>query len=156
MSDQKYFNVKDVPAADFIRAYADHLKKTNKIAVPEWINFIKTGYGHELAPYEDDWVFVRVAAVARKIYLRGHLGVKTMSHIFGGKQRPGARPPRHVPGSRKLIRWALTQLEALKIVQKDKNGDELKTNSRIISKNGKSTLNEIATAVALTRRAAKN
>ncbi len=41
--EQKFFTVKDVPAADFIRAYADFLKKNNKLERPAWVDYAKTG-----------------------------------------------------------------------------------------------------------------
>ena len=31
------YTVKDVPAADFVKAYADHLKKTDKVDIPKVI-----------------------------------------------------------------------------------------------------------------------
>lgn len=41
--EQKFFTVKDIPAADFIRAYADFLKKNNKLERPAWVDYAKTG-----------------------------------------------------------------------------------------------------------------
>ena len=32
--------VKDVPAADFIAAYANHLKKANRITLPEVLSYL--------------------------------------------------------------------------------------------------------------------
>lgn len=40
--EQKFFTVKDIPAADFIRAYADFLKKNNKLDRPAWVDYVKT------------------------------------------------------------------------------------------------------------------
>ena len=31
------YTVKDVPASDFVKAYADHLKKTDKVDIPKVI-----------------------------------------------------------------------------------------------------------------------
>jgi len=42
--------VKDVPAEDFIVAYAEYLKKNKKIVIPKWADFVKTGKGKEIAP----------------------------------------------------------------------------------------------------------
>lgn len=83
--DQKFFTVKDVPAMDFIREFANHLKKTNKITIPKWVDFVKTGINRELSPYDEDWLYIRIAAVARKIYLRSNTGVGSLRHFFGGK-----------------------------------------------------------------------
>lgn len=38
MQQQKFFTVKDVPAADFIKGYAEYLKKTDKIKIPTVLN----------------------------------------------------------------------------------------------------------------------
>ena len=81
---QAFFTVKDVPAEDFIVAYADYLKKNKKITVPQWTDYVKTGKLRELAPLNPDWMYIRTAALARKVYLRGNLGVSTLTHIYGG------------------------------------------------------------------------
>ena len=71
--------------------------------------------------------------------------MRLLSHIYGGKNRLNNRPPRHEHGGTKIIRWSLQQLEKLKIIKKDKKGDGLKVNARIISDEGRGTLNRIAT-----------
>jgi len=76
---------------------------------------------------------VRVAALARKIYLRPRTGVNLLSHLYGQKYRVASRHPRHEHAHLKIIRWGLQQLEKQKIIKKDKKGDQLKINSRIIS-----------------------
>lgn len=68
-----------------------------------------------------------------------------MSHIYGQKYRVSSRTPRHEHASLKIIRWGLQQLEKQKIIKKDKKGDALKINSRVISEEGRGTLNRIAT-----------
>jgi small subunit ribosomal protein S19e len=85
MASPQSHTVKDVPADDFIQAYAEYLKKNKKLIVPKWSDFVKTGKGKEIAPMNPDWLYIRCAAVARKVYLRGHLGVGTMQHIYGAK-----------------------------------------------------------------------
>ena len=51
----------------------------------------------------------------------------------------------HEHSSTKIIRWGLQQLEKLKLIKKDKKGDSLKLNSRILSSEGRRVLNRIAT-----------
>jgi len=140
------YTVKDVAAADFIKAYADHLKKTDKVEIPKWLDFVKTCVGRELSPTDPDWLYIRIAAVARKIYLRGHVGVGTLKHIYGGKKRYGVRRPHHVTGSGKIIRYALQQLEKLDVVKKDKKS-ALKRLSRIITERGQKDLDIIANQI---------
>ena len=67
--------VKDVAAQDFVIAYAAHLKRIGKIEVPKWADLVKTGTTRELAPYDPDWYYMRAAAIARRVYLRGGIGV---------------------------------------------------------------------------------
>ena len=31
-----------------------------------------------MPPQNEDWVYIRVAALARKVFLRGHIGVSTL------------------------------------------------------------------------------
>lgn len=51
--------VRDVSAAAFIKAYAEHLKKGGKFELPKWSEYIKTGVARELGPVQDDWYFHR-------------------------------------------------------------------------------------------------
>ncbi|KAM3131275.1 hypothetical protein pb186bvf_016593 [Paramecium bursaria] len=153
-SNNKFYIQKDVPAYDFIREYAEFLKKNNKIKIPEWGSIVKTGVGKELAPLDPDWIYVRAAALARKVYVRGHWGVGNLSHLFGTRKRNDNMREKHSAGSRKVIRYLLQQLEAIKVVSRDKNS-ELKKFSRVITKEGQQDLNRIATQVALKARAKK-
>ena len=57
--------VKDVDAHLFVKAYAAHLKKTDKIELPPWVDIVKTGITKEQAPYDADWFYVRAASMAR-------------------------------------------------------------------------------------------
>jgi len=140
------YTVKDVAAQDFIRAYADYLKKTDKIEVPKWLDFVKTATGRELAPLESDWLYVRIAAIARKVYLKGHVGVGTLKHIYGSKKRFGVRKPHHITASGKIIRYALQALEKLDVVKKDKKS-ALKRLSRVITERGQKDLDVIANQI---------
>jgi small subunit ribosomal protein S19e len=36
-----FFTVKDVSSSEFIKAYADHLKKNNKLEIPKWATYVK-------------------------------------------------------------------------------------------------------------------
>lgn len=51
--------VRDVDASKFVKAYAAHLKRGGKLAVPAWVDLVKTGTHKELAPLDPDWFFVR-------------------------------------------------------------------------------------------------
>jgi small subunit ribosomal protein S19e len=108
--------------------------------------------GNELAPFNDDWVYIKVASLARKIYLRPHTGVRLLSHIYGGLKRGNCASESHAATGTKTIRWGLQQLEKQKLIRKDKKGDGLKINSRVISSEGRRTLNRIATEYIKNRK----
>lgn len=95
--------------------------------------FFYSNIGNEIAPTDEDWIYTRVASLARKIYIRPRAGVRLLSHIYGGLYRGKVRSEKHEHGSTKVIRWCLQQLEKQKIIKKDKKGDALKINSRIIT-----------------------
>ncbi len=101
--------------------------------------------GNELAPIDEDWIYYKVASLARKIYIRPRAGVRLLSHIYGGLYRGKCRSERHQHAGTKVIRWGLQQLEKQRIIKKDKKGDSLKINSRIITDEGRGTLNRIVT-----------
>ena len=105
--NENTLTVKDLPPADFIRTFADHLKKTEKIVQPDWLDFVKSSCKKELAPYDQDWLYVRAAAIARKVYLRHNIGVGALKNLYGGKWRRGVRTPRHAACSKKVIRYCL-------------------------------------------------
>ena len=71
-------NVYDVPTQELITLTAAKLKKEGKIEPPEWSDYVKTGVHREKAPIEEDWWFIRSAAVLRKIYIKGPIGVERM------------------------------------------------------------------------------
>ncbi|GLU11003.1 hypothetical protein SLE2022_277760 [Rubroshorea leprosula] len=108
--------VKDVSPHEFVKAYAAHLKRSGKIELPPWTDIVKTARFKELAPYDPDWYYVRSASMARKIYLRGGLGVGAFRRIYGGSKRNGSRPPHFCKSSGAIARHILQQLENMNII----------------------------------------
>ena len=102
--------VKDVTSHDFVIAYAAHLKRIGKIEVPKWHELVKTGTSRELAPYDPDWYYIRAAAIARRVYLRGGIGVGAFKRIFGGKINRGTRPETFQTGSGSVCRHILKEV----------------------------------------------
>jgi len=60
--------VRDVAADKFIAAYSAHLKTTGQIELPRWVDFVKTGINRELAPYDEDWFYVRAGGFVQTIF----------------------------------------------------------------------------------------
>jgi len=130
--------VYDVPADRLIQRVAEKLKNNEKIKAPEWADYIKTGVHKEKAPVERGWWHNRVAAVLRKIYIRGPIGTSRLAAEFGGKVDRGSKPYKARKGSRSIIRHSLRQLEdAGLILTKNKRG-------RMISTDGQKLLDQTA------------
>merc|ERR1712224_534890 len=114
--------VKDIDAANFIKTYAAHLRKQGKIKMPYYCEFVKTGSYKELSPYDPYWWYTRVAAIARRIYLRQGLGVGRLRNIYGGSYSNGWRPKHHARASGNIIRKCIQQLERIGVVEKMSDG----------------------------------
>ncbi|KAG2295261.1 hypothetical protein Bca52824_041930 [Brassica carinata] len=134
--------VKDVSPHDFVKAYASHLKRSGKIELPPWTDIVKTGKLKELAPYDPDWYYIRAASMARKVYLRGGLGVGAFRRTYGGSKRNGSRPPHFCKSSGGIARHILQQLETMNIVEIDTKG------GRRITSSGQRDLDQVAGRIA--------
>ncbi|EKX43885.1 small subunit ribosomal protein S19e, cytoplasmic [Guillardia theta CCMP2712] len=132
--------VKDVSPHEFVKAYAAYLKKQDKIKLPEMLDLIKTGPMKELAPYNDNWFYVRCAALARRLYVRQGTGVGGFSKVFGGKKRRGTLPGHFTRASRGILRKALQELENIGVLEKMPE----KAGGRRITKKGQQDLDRIA------------
>jgi len=110
----------DVPATPLIERLATKLSSYESIKPPEWAKFVKTGMHREKAPIRSDWWQIRVAAVLRKVYINGPIGVERLSAEYGGKCDYGSAPSHAVRGSRKVAREVVQQLETSKLVKKDR------------------------------------
>ncbi|MFS7970936.1 putative ribosomal protein S19e [Helianthus anomalus] len=106
--------------------------------LPEWTDIVKTATFKELAPYDPDWYYIRAASIARKIYLRGGLGVGGFQRVYGGRKRNGSAPPHFCKSSGGIIRHILQQLETMKIIDMDPKG------GRRITSNGRRDLDQVA------------
>jgi small subunit ribosomal protein S19e len=114
--------VYDVPADHIIRRVAEELKKRKEIVPPAWAAFAKTGVHKEMPPEDPDWWFTRAAAVLRRVYVDGPLGVERMRSFYGGKKNRGSRRNAFRKGSGTVLRKALQQLEAAGLILHDKTG----------------------------------
>ncbi|NPA74701.1 MAG: 30S ribosomal protein S19e [Euryarchaeota archaeon] len=132
--------VYDVPSDKLIRAVSEALKEEGKITPPEWTDWVTTGVHKERGPEQEDWWYVRVASVLRKIYVYGPVGVSRLAAQYGGKEDRGSKRYKARKGSRAILRKALQQLEELGYVKKEKTG-------RVITPQGQSFLDNIAKKV---------
>jgi len=133
--------VRDVSAVSFIKAYAEHLKNSDKFDLPVWADTIKTSVANELAPYGDDWYYIRAASIARKVYLRPGVGIGQLQKWYGGSYRRGARTEHFRKAASGVIRSVLLQLEEMKVVEK------LESGGRRVTTVGQQDLDRIAGSV---------
>ena len=133
--------VRDVTAPAFIEAYDEHMKNSDKFELPVWSDTIKTAVFKELAPYGDDWYYIRAASIARKVYLRPGVGVGMLQKWYGGSYRRGTRTEHFRKASSGVIRSVLMQLEEMRVIEKTENG------GRRITTVGQQDLDRIAGSV---------
>ncbi|KAJ3213585.1 40S ribosomal protein S19 [Clydaea vesicula] len=133
--------VKDVNSHAFVKAYAAYLKRTGKLDVPKWVDIVKTGTAKELAPLDSDWFYMRVAALARRVYVRPETGVGAYKKVYGSRVNRGSRPHHHRAASGSVIRKALQALEKIKVVEKHPDG------GRRITQTGQKDLDRIAAQI---------
>ena len=124
---------------ELIKKAAKILK--DKIKAPEWSIFIKTGVSKERPPIDKDWWYIRAASILRKIYLRGPIGTNKLRIKYSGRKNRGYKPERTYPGSGKVIRTILQQLEQIGFIKK---AEKKIHKGRIITPKGKSFLDKLA------------
>ena len=129
--------VYDVPADLLIQRVADKLKEMEEFKPPEWAAFVKTGVHKERAPEQPDWWYIRVAAIFRKVYTDGPVGIERLRTVYGGRKRRGVEPPKFRKGSGSIIRKALQQLEKAGFVKQTPEG-------RVVTPQGRSFLDKTA------------
>ncbi len=127
----------DVPAMEMIEKLAGILKENEKIVPPEWAGNVKTGVHKELPPINEDWWYIRCAAVLRKIYTDGPIGIERLRSVYGGKKNKGVQPSSKEKGSGSVARKTVQQLEAAGFLQKVKDG-------RTVSAKGRSMMDNAA------------
>ena len=129
--------VYDIPADRLIRQVAEELKKNPQIQPPDWAAFAKTGVHKEMPPENDDWWYVRAAAVFRRIYTDGPVGIQRMRSAYGGSANRGAAPNRFKRGGGSIVRKIFQQLEAAGYVAHSSSG-------RTVTPAGRSFLDNVA------------
>jgi len=110
----KASGVKSVPADVFIAAYAAHLQKAGAVDIPTWHEDVKTATRKQMPPQSPDWLYTRIASVARQLYIHPKgVGVGQLARFYGGRTRNVAQKKHFRRSSRGIIRHALKQLVAL-------------------------------------------
>jgi small subunit ribosomal protein S19e len=126
--------VYDVKAEPLIMEVAEELE--DEFDEPEWASFVKTGSDKERPPEQDNWFHIRSAAILRKIYTDGPLGVSRLRTIYGSRKKNGHAPEHHGKASGNVIRTALQELEEAGYVETEEG------EGRKITEKGQSFLDE--------------
>jgi len=117
--------VYDVPPSELVKQISGKLKKIKTIKPPGYAKYVKTGISRINQPHDKDWWYVRSASILRKLYENGPIGVNRLAVSYGGKKNRGMKPERTKGGSGSIVKDALSQLEAEKLVKTSKRGREL-------------------------------
>ena len=135
-------SIYDINATKLITKAAEELKK--EIKMPEWAIFVKTGTSRERPPVNKDWWYTRAAAILRKIYINGPIGVSKLRTKYGGKKNRGYKPAKFYKASGKIIRTVLQQLEKAGYIK----FEEKKVHKgRVVTKKGKSFLDKLSNSL---------
>lgn len=132
-------NFKDVPTETLLKKLSAELAKS--IKEPDWVDDVKTGEHKERGPIDDDWYYMRLASILRKIAINGPIGLERLAAEYGGKVDRGSKRHHAAKGSRKVLRHALLELESKGFVKKDRKG-------RTITSEGMKILNAVSLEVA--------
>lgn len=131
----------DVDINQLIEKTGLELMKIGSIQPPEWANFVKTGVHKERPPVNQDWWYVRAAAVLRSVYILGPIGVSKLRQKYGGRQNRGYKPEIFKKGSGNILRKILQQLEKAGLIKQVEKGNR---KGRIITPAGRSFLDKVA------------
>lgn len=116
-------SVYDVPAEKLIVTIAEDLKK--KVKEPAYTQFVKTGVCKDRAPDQNDWWYIRMAAVLRKFYSKDSLGTEILRGYFGSLHKRGCARPHFAKSSGKIIRDCVQNLEKLGYLEKAEKGRKI-------------------------------
>ena len=131
--------------SELIEKAAAELLKDKAFTPPAWAPFVKTGMHKERPPAQQNWWYLRVASILRKIAILGPIGTEKLRRKYGGRKNQGVAPEHFYKGSGNIIRKALQQLEKAGMVkQETKSGYK----GRVLTAKGKKFLNDIAQQAA--------
>jgi len=134
-------SAREVAPNQLISAVAEELKKNGKIKSPAWALAVKASSHNERVPQQEDYWFVKCAALLRTIGLsEAPVGVQRLRHKYGGRTQHTVARSHHRKAGGKTIRLALQQLESAGLVKKDKTG-------RLITPAGMSLLDKSSKTV---------
>lgn len=137
----------DVPADLLIGELSARLSEVDSINPPEWSKIVKTGTHRERPPTQDNWWYIRSAAVLRKVGKLGPIGANHMAQHFGGPKDRGVKPNRAVAGSRNISRTVMQQLTTAGLIQSKMSLSGTVNHGKVLTPAGQKMLDSVAHAV---------
>tara|TARA_Y100001936_G_scaffold50730_1_gene49288 strand:- start:23 stop:493 length:471 start_codon:yes stop_codon:yes gene_type:complete len=134
----------DVPADLLIGELSARLSEMEAISPPEWSSIVKTGTHRERPPSQDNWWFIRSAAILRKVGKLGPIGANHMAQHFGGPKDRGVKPNRAVAGSRNISRTIMQQLFNAGLIESKMNVAGNVNHGKVLTPKGQSLLDSVA------------
>jgi len=134
----------DVPADLLIGELSARLAEMEAISPPEWSSIVKTGTHRERPPSQDNWWFIRSAAILRKVGKLGPIGANHMAQHFGGPKDRGVKPNRAVAGSRNISRTIMQQLFNAGLIESKMNVAGNVNHGKVLTPKGQSLLDSVA------------
>lgn len=134
----------DVPADLLIGELSARLSEMEAISPPEWSSIVKTGTHRERPPTQDNWWFIRSAAILRKVGKLGPIGANHMAQHFGGPKDRGVKPNRAVAGSRNISRTIMQQLFNAGLIESKMNVAGNVNHGKVLTPKGQSLLDSVA------------
>ena len=131
----------EVNPNELIERAAKLLQEQKLVQPPEWAAYVKTGMHASRPPANEDWWYMRSAAILRSVYKLGTVGTSKLRTKYGGRKNRGYKPEKFFRGGGSIIRKVLQQLEKSGLVmQAQKTQDK----GRKLTGKGKSFLDKIA------------
>ena len=137
----------DVPADQLISSLSSKLKEMGAVSPPDWTDYVKTGTHRERPPVQDDWWYIRSAAIFRKVAIKGPIGTNRMSQEFGGSKKRGVKRNKAVSGSRNITRKILQQLSESDLIINSMNSTGTVIRGKVLSSTGQSLIDGVANEV---------
>lgn len=127
-----------IPPNVLVEELAKYLKENVKeVQPPEWAFYAKTGPTRERVPSDPDWWYKRCAALLRKVYLYGPVGIERLRTAYGGRTKNTVKRKHFKKGGGAAVRKALQQLEAAGLIAKTNRG-------RVVTDQGRALVDKIS------------
>jgi small subunit ribosomal protein S19e len=137
-------SVYEVPHDKLIEEATKELQKMPEMAPPEWAAYVKTGISKERPPMQDNWWYIRSAAILRAIYRLGPIGVSKLRTKYGSRKNRGVAPDKTFRASGNIIRKILQKLEIIGFIKQAQVGAH---KGRVLTPKGKSFMDKISVKV---------